>query len=139
MRRRSGRLTHGCLMTDRLLDVHKAVADAEAQAGVGEAVKSGPSADTEHVDQAQQSPDVRSSPAPGWPRLLDIRQAAAYLNVSFWTLREFINEGSVPTVRLPRPRTPRMRKRKPVSDTVRRLLIDRADLDALVEHWKEAG
>jgi hypothetical protein len=29
-----------------------------------------------------------------------------------------------------------MRKRQPVNDTVRRLLIDRQDLDALVERWK---
>ncbi len=77
------------------------------------------------------------SAAPGWPRLLDAQQAAAYLNVSFWTLREFINDGSIPTVRLPRPRTLRMRKRQPVSDTVRRLLIDRADLDELVQRWKQ--
>jgi hypothetical protein len=78
----------------------------------------------------------RVSAVPGWPRLLDARQAAAHLNVSFWTLREFINDGSIPTVRLPRPHTPRMRKRESVTDTVRRLLIDRNDLDALVESWK---
>jgi hypothetical protein len=59
--------------------------------------------------------------------------------VSFWTLREFINAGDIPTVRLPRPRTERMRKRQPVTDTVRRLLIDRQDLDALVERWKDRG
>jgi hypothetical protein len=66
-----------------------------------------------------------------------VYQAAAYLNLSFWTVREFINDGSIPTVRLPRPRTERMRRRQPVTDTVRRLLIDKADLDALVERWKE--
>lgn len=79
----------------------------------------------------------RESVALGWPRLLSVDQAAAYLGVSFWTVREFVNDGSIPTVRLPRPRTDRMRKRQPVNDTVRRLLIDRADLDALVERWKE--
>jgi len=78
-----------------------------------------------------------TSAVPGWPRLLDVHQAAAYLNVSFWTLREFLNAGSIPTVRLPRPHTARMRKRRPLTDTVRRLLIDRRDLDALVEQWKE--
>jgi hypothetical protein len=30
-----------------------------------------------------------------------------------------------------------MRERRALSDTVRRLLIDRSDLDALVEQWKE--
>jgi predicted site-specific integrase-resolvase len=61
------------------------------------------------------------------------------LGVSFWTMREFVNAGSIPTVRLPRPQTDRMRRRRPVSDTVRRLLIDRADLDRLVDRWKEPG
>lgn len=52
-------------------------------------------------------------------------------------MREFVNAGSIPTVRLPRPQIDRMRRRRPVTDTVRRLLIDRHDLDALVERWKE--
>ncbi len=73
----------------------------------------------------------------GWPRLLDVHQAAAYLNLSFWTFRELLNAGTVPTVRVPRPQTLRMRERRATSDTLRRLLIDRADLDALVERWKE--
>ena len=80
---------------------------------------------------ANRRPASRS-PVLGWPRLLDVHQAAAYLNVSFWTLREFLNAGSIPIVRLPRPRTSRVMKRRPVGDTVRRLLIDRADLDRLV-------
>ena len=49
----------------------------------------------------------RESAALGWPRLLDVQR-------SFWMLRA------------------RMRKRQPVHDTVRRLLIDRADLDLFV-------
>ena len=73
----------------------------------------------------------------GWPRLLNVEEAARYLGISFWTMREFVNAGSIPTVRLPRPQTDRMRRRRPVNDTVRRLLIDRRDLDALVERWKE--
>ena len=73
----------------------------------------------------------------GWPRLLDVNQAAAYLGVSFWTLREMLNAGSVPVVRLPRPQTARAHRTSPLGDTVRRLLIDRHDLDRLVDHWKE--
>ena len=96
----------------------------------------GDSQDTDSTGHVQRSHDARPV-APGWPRLLDVRQAAAYLNVSPWTLREFINDGSIPTVRLPRPHTVRMRKRGAISDTVRRLLIDRADLDTLVERWNE--
>ena len=101
-------------------------------------MRSGDSQDTEGTGEVQGLHDARPV-APGWPRLLDAKQAAAYLNVSFWTLREFIHDGSIPTVRLPRPRTARMRKRHPVNDTVRRLLIDRADLDNLVDRWKEPG
>lgn len=79
----------------------------------------------------------RPSTVPGWPRLLSADQAAAYLGLSFWTFRELLNAGTVPTVRVPRPNTLRMRERRALSDTVRRLLIDRNDLDALVERWKE--
>lgn len=79
----------------------------------------------------------KGSDIPGWPRLLDLVQAAAYLNISIWTLRELINDGSVPTVQLPRPQTARSQRRGAASDTIRRLLIDRADLDALVDRWKE--
>jgi hypothetical protein len=64
--------------------------------------------------------DARSC-VPGWPRLLDVHQAAAYLGVSFWTFRELINAGNVPVVRLPRPQTERAQRRRPLGDTVRRL------------------
>jgi excisionase family DNA binding protein len=77
------------------------------------------------------------STVPGWPRLLSVDQAAAYLGLSFWTFRELVNAGDVPAVRVPRPNTPRMREQRALSDTIRRLLIDRSDLDALVERWKE--
>jgi len=71
-----------------------------------------------------------------WPRLLSIEQAARYLSISYWTLREFINDGSIKAVPLPRPETLRQRERRALGDTVRRLLIDRHDLDALVDTWK---
>lgn len=89
------------------------------------------------VPQGRQRRAVDTpSTAPGWPRLLSVDQAAAYLGLSFWTFRELLNAGTVPTVRVPRPNTLRMRERRALSDTVRRLLIDRNDLDALVESWK---
>lgn len=75
--------------------------------------------------------------APGWPRLLDLHLAAAYLNLSTWTVRELVNDGTIPTVRLPRPQTLRSRRRGAVSGNIRRLLVDRIDLDAVVERWKE--
>jgi len=77
------------------------------------------------------------STVPGWPRPLSVEQAAAYLGLSFWTFRELRNADAVPAVPVPRPNTLRMRERRPLNDTARRLLIDRSDLDGLVEQWKE--
>jgi hypothetical protein len=64
-------------------------------------------------------------------RLLDIQAAAAYLGgISPWTVRDFIASGEIPSVRLPRPRAGDGR-------AMRRVLLDRADLDLFVEKWKQ--
>jgi len=92
----------------------------------------------------QRRPSAQESVVPhglkatvtAWPRLLSVEQAAQYLGISYWTVREFINDGSVKAVRLPRADTLRQRERRALSDTVRRLLLDRNDLDELVERWK---
>jgi hypothetical protein len=70
------------------------------------------------------------------PRLLSMRQAAAYLGCSFWTARDYILQGLIPVVELP-PLRPREgdRPRK----TLRRVLVDRADLDAFIESRKRRG
>ena len=67
------------------------------------------------------------------PRLLNMRQAAEYLGCSFWTARDYILQGLIPVVDLP-PLRPREgdRQRK----TLRRVLVDRADLDAFIESRK---
>lgn len=70
--------------------------------------------------------DIRT-PAPGLaggepglcPRLLDVKQAGAYLGVSPWTVRELAWRGELPEVRIGR-----------------RLLFDIRDLDGLVERNK---
>ncbi len=79
------------------------------------------------VNAAKSRPaqDARSS-----ARLLDLRSAAAYLSVSYWTVRDFILNGTIPSVKLPCPRARDGR-------TIRRVLIDRNDLDRLIEDWKE--
>ena len=64
-----------------------------------------------------------------WPRLMNLEQAAAYLGIGVWTMRELINAGAVAVTRIERPRTPSALRHDPVSDTMRRLLIDRAELD----------
>jgi hypothetical protein len=84
------------------------------------------------------APDKESA-APGWPRLLSLAEAARYLGVSPWTARELVNAGSIPVTSIPRPQTARMHRRHPVHDSLRRLLIDRCDLDRLVETWKVSG
>jgi hypothetical protein len=67
------------------------------------------------------------------PRLLNMRQAAVYLGCSFWTARDYVLQGLIPAVDMPplRPR-PGDRQRK----TLRRVLVDRADLDAFIESRK---
>jgi hypothetical protein len=66
------------------------------------------------------------------PRLLSLRQAAAYLGVSFWSVRDYVLQGVIPTVSLP-ALTPREGEgpRRPL----RRVLVDVVDLDAFIlEH-----
>ena len=53
------------------------------------------------------------------PRLLSQREAATYLGVSYWTLRDMLFRGELPTVRIRR-----------------RVLIDRVDLDRYIGQAK---
>ena len=67
------------------------------------------------------------------PRLLNMRQAAEYLGCSFWTARDYILQGLIPVVDMPPLRAREGdRQRK----TLRRVLVDRADLDAFIETRK---
>jgi Helix-turn-helix domain len=68
-------------------------------------------------------------PFPLIPRLLDLEAAAAYLGVSPWTVRDLEAAGVLPRVRVPLPGGRDLRK----------LLFDRADLDRLIDAWKEAA
>lgn len=63
-------------------------------------------------------------------RLLNLRAAADYLGLSYWTMRDLVNAGMLPVVRFPVPRAKDGR-------TIRRVLIDSADLDRLIEQNKE--
>jgi hypothetical protein len=63
------------------------------------------------------------------PRLLSMRQAAAYLGCSFWTARDYVLQGLIPSIDMPPLRARRGDRRR---RTLRRVLIDRADLDAFV-------
>jgi excisionase family DNA binding protein len=57
-------------------------------------------------------------------RLLSIKQAAAETGISEWTLRDLIATGDLPVIRPPK---------------LRRVWIDRRDLDRALESWKERG
>jgi Helix-turn-helix domain len=62
------------------------------------------------------------------PRLLDLRAAATYLGISEWTVRDLESSGILARVRIPLPNHGELRK----------LLFDKADLDRLIEAWKES-
>jgi hypothetical protein len=64
---------------------------------------------------------------------LNVRQAAAYIGCSFWTLRDYILQGLIPAVELP-PLRPREGERP--RRMLRRMLIDRSDLDVFIETRK---
>ena len=67
------------------------------------------------------------------PRLLNMRQAAAYLGCSFWTARDYILQGLIPIVNLP---PLRHREGDRARKALRRVLVDRQDLDAFIDARK---
>ena len=70
------------------------------------------------------------------PRLLNLRQTADYLGCSYWTARDWVLAGLVPVVELP-PLRPREGERP--RKTLRRVLVDREDLDRFIEARKHRG
>jgi hypothetical protein len=59
-------------------------------------------------------------------RLLDIKTAAAYLGLSPWVLRDLVGQGIIPRVAIPLAG----------GGALRKILIDRQDLDQLIGAWK---
>jgi excisionase family DNA binding protein len=55
-------------------------------------------------------------------RLLSLKEAEEYSGISIWTLRDLIATGDLPAVRPP---------------GLRRVWVDRKDLDRAIERWKE--
>ena len=84
------------------------------------------------VSETTPRADSSGSPAVS-PRLLNMRQAAAYLGCSFWSVRDWILARLLPTVDLP-PLRPREGERP--RTTLRRVLVDVRDLDAFIEARK---
>ena len=65
-------------------------------------------------------------------RLLSLREAANYLAVSYWTVRGMVANDTLPCVQLPV-------RNKGSERALRRILIDRQDLDLLIERNKDKG
>jgi hypothetical protein len=93
-----------------------------------------PKPENERSTKRAGPPPVRETPhdAPQ-PRLLNMRRVAHYLGCSFWTARDYILQGLIPAVDMPPLLArPGERQRK----TLRRVLVDRGDLDAFIEARK---
>jgi hypothetical protein len=75
-----------------------------------------------HADS--ERPRHRGAPRKTSGRLLDLKSAETYSGISAWTLRDLIASGDLPAVRPPR---------------LRRVWIDRADLDRAIGEWKVRG
>ena len=71
---------------------------------------------------------VREPAAAYAPRLLDLPQTAEYLGISPWTVRDLESSGVLRRILIPLPGGRELRK----------LLFDRADLDRLIDLWKDS-
>lgn len=85
-----------------------------------------PDAGSRMTSGLERSPLAQDASA---PRLLDLRTTAAYLSVSEWTVRDLDAAGVLRRVRISLPNGGELRK----------LLFDRADLDRLIQAWKDSG
>jgi hypothetical protein len=65
------------------------------------------------------------------PLCVDVKTAAASIGVSVWTLRSYIDEGLIPTVKLPSSKHP--------GEISRRVLIAVEDLRLFVNQHREAA
>jgi len=70
------------------------------------------------------------------PRLLNLRDAAAYCGISLWTMRDLVLAKHVPTVCLPAQRP---RAGAAARHTLRRVLIDKHDLDRFIDARKSVA
>jgi hypothetical protein len=69
--------------------------------------------------------DMKSSALSFVPRLMDLETAAAYLSLSYWTVRSLVQAGKLQVVEVPRADA--------AGEPIRRVLIDRQDLDEFVD------
>jgi excisionase family DNA binding protein len=70
---------------------------------------------------------MRKDQMKGEQRLMGANDAGKYLGLSYWTLRELIWSGAIPSVQPLNNNGGRLRK----------ILVDKSDLDGLIERSKE--
>jgi hypothetical protein len=78
---------------------------------------------------------------------MPLEMACRYVGLSADTVLGYVHDGSLRVTRPLRPQTARAhgvrlgKSRRTIAhvETLRRLLFDRADLDALVDRWKREG
>jgi excisionase family DNA binding protein len=105
------------------------VEQARAQASQASAPRTAPGLDSGAARLRGTQTSVAESVAKVGARLLSLEDAAAYLAVSKWTVREWWAAGMLHAVK------PILASGKPF----RRLLFDRAELDGLIERSKETA
>lgn len=81
------------------------------------------------MDLIDSSEESKGKKNPG--RLLDLKEAAEYLGLSYATLRNYVDYGILHPVYLPCPRNPKKR--------IKRILLDKEELDAMIEQSKETA
>jgi predicted site-specific integrase-resolvase len=95
----------------------------------------------ETIDFKGRNDDARDMESRAFPpRLMNLHDAADYLGISYWTIRDYVADGIIPKVPLPCSR-----RRKKGGVVIRRagdtessrIYVDRVDLDSLVERQKE--
>jgi excisionase family DNA binding protein len=91
---------------------------------VSEAIDKEARSDETEVTEAASRKSRRRAKRGASGRLLDLQAAEVYSGISAWTLRDLIASGDLPAVRPPR---------------LRRVWIDKADLDRAIAEWKEQG
>jgi hypothetical protein len=101
--------------------------EASAEASQGRALPERSATPRPATPSRAASPAVPATVPAAQPRLLDLDAAGAYLAVSPWTVRDLIAAGTLVRVRIPLPNGGELRK----------VLLDREDLDRLVGAWKD--
>ncbi len=86
--------------------------------------------------RTDNTPPLGGVRPPSVARLLNIKDAAEYLGLSYWTIRDYIIQGLIPSVQMP-PARPKEGAARHKSQSLRRVLVDRQDLDMFIEARKQ--